>query len=129
VSDDKTRSEFPRKPSTCEGNEIAWSVEARSSVGPQNCMGQLFGEQWKRVDYERGATGVPDGGPIFEGRYFGLLGYHAAQALRYWFLANLSAAYKGTGVETRLVKHQIKYSRSATAVEAEELGPDEWRKM
>lgn len=60
---------------------------------------------------------------------FGLMNYQAAQALRWWFLANLEATqkYSGFGVETRLVKHRVTYSAQAARVGELDSTPHSWK--
>lgn len=115
-------SEFPRKGSSQHGTETAWSVEARSFIkSPIACGDLLLGTEWSNVPFNRAPGGVPSGGLFFQGADMGLLTYAAAQALRWWFLAELRSNYKDTGVETRLVRHEVKYSKECVAVAAGDL--------
>lgn len=115
-------NEFPRKGSSHHGTEVAWSVEARSGIKcPIACGELLLGSEWVQVPFSRAPGGVPSGGLFFQGADLGLLTFAAAQALRWWFLADLRASYKDIGVETRIVRYEVKFSKECTAVAAGEF--------
>ena len=80
----------------------------------------LVGNNWQSIHFVQGRPGVPDGWSGFEGRHFGLLTYQAAQALRWWWLAELRTTFDDVGIETRLIKHKITYTRKAEAVSAQD---------
>lgn len=112
-------SEELRKGPSHSGTESAWIVEARSGIKrPIACGDLLLGSEWTSVPFNRAAAGVPNGHMLFQGADMGMLTYPAAQALRWWFLADLAASFKDTGVETRLVEYKITYSKTATPVRA-----------
>ncbi len=115
--------EFPQKGQSGSGNEEAWSIEARWMYSePKAFGGQIFDQRWKRVHFDRvnPPVGVPSGHPsVLNVRdTCDLYGYQAAQALRWWFHANAAAAWMDTCLETRLVKHKLKYEFSSEAVSA-----------
>ncbi|WP_295986356.1 hypothetical protein [uncultured Variovorax sp.] len=112
-------SEELRKGPSHSGTESAWTVEARSCINrPIACGDLLLGTEWTQVPFNRATVGVPNGGLLFQGADLGMLTYPAAEALRWWFLADLAAAYKDTGVETRLVEYKVVFSKTATPVRA-----------
>lgn len=108
-----------RKGPSHSGTESAWTVEARSSINrPIACGDLLLGSEWTPVPFNCAACGVPTGHLLFQGADLGMLTYPAAQALRWWFLADLSAVFKDIGVETRLVEYKITYSKTSTPMRA-----------
>ena len=115
-------SEFPKKEQSGSGTEEAWSVEARFMyIEPRQFGKQLFDQRWKKVLFDRGEPlGVPSGPPsVLNVRdACDLYGYQAAQALRWWFHANAAAGWQDGCLETRLVKHRLKYEFSSFAESA-----------
>jgi hypothetical protein len=108
-----------RKGPCHSGSESAWIVEARSSINrPIACGELLLGTEWAPVPFNRASCGVANGHLLFQGADLGMLTYPAAQALRWWFLADLAAVFKDIGVETRLVEYKITYSKTSTPVRA-----------
>lgn len=105
--------------SSASGTEEAYSVEARYiGTEPKQIGGMLFDNRWRRVNFSRAASGVP-AGPEWHhhARHLGLLGYTAAQALRWWLLAEADREMLGSiCIETRIVKHAIRYQWSEQAV-------------
>jgi hypothetical protein len=100
------------------GTQQGWSVEARASLEdyPLQIAEQVFTTKWKPVHFDPAKVGVPAGRLDFdEYLRFGLLSYPAAQALRWWFVAALDMEHKSS-VETRLVRHEVKYERSARRI-------------
>lgn len=101
---------------SCNGTTEGWSVEGRSVfLRAEEINGQLFDERWQRVQFIKGPIGVPNNSwdePWLS--RMGLHSYAAAQALRWWFHANadLSAC-----LETRLVRHRVKYSVASERVD------------
>src|SRR5690606_9220355 len=83
---------------------------------------QLFDQRWKRVKFDTIPlpVGVPSGPPSLSGLRdkLGLYSYQAAQALRWWFHANAAASWNDLCLETRLVKHRVKYSYECEAISA-----------
>lgn len=115
-ADEKCRS--------ASGSEVAWSVEARSAEEGRPVVlgdGAVFTSTWQVVPLEKiiGGHGVPAGKAVWDTYLaFGLMSYPAAQAMRWWFMALLHEAHQDTLIETRLVKHQVRYQRSAQRVAA-----------
>jgi hypothetical protein len=119
-SQEQAKGEFPKTPQSHSGTTFAWSVEVRCVLSrPCKVGNSLIGTAWQTMTFPEGHGGVPDGPRyLFKGRDFGLLSYPAAQAMRWWFLAEAALEHLHYNLETRLVKHEIKYSESATPVEA-----------
>lgn len=111
--------EYPKKSSNARGTEEAYSVEARcTDIRPRTIAGRLFDNRWQKVAFDQAAIGVP-GGPSHNhhSRHLGLLTYSAAQALRWWIHAAADVEVIGSiCLETKLVKHQIRYEWSCEAV-------------
>lgn len=112
---------FPNKGSNASGTCLAYSVEARvASYEPRVIGGNLMDTRWRRVSMDIAKAGVPVRGltlfPVFP--TLGLLPYQAAQALRWWFLAQAEAEFSCLCVETRLVEHKVEYSYSETSERA-----------
>jgi hypothetical protein len=125
------------------GTTVGYSVEARSTSKPTLVLGNMIGEKWTRISFSRGEKGVPipgcwDGSGQLE--KLGLFSYESAQAMRWWFLAAAENAFVNDAtsiripmpspwrLETRLVRHEVKYQYAVTAVSACEfvdnhLGP------
>jgi hypothetical protein len=97
------------------GTLSGYSIEARSVFSrPQSVGDQIFDERWTTVHFaEHPIIGVPRGTP-WNARWLdvcGLYDYAAAQALRWWFHANSAHMLC---IETRIVKHEVTYTYSAT---------------
>lgn len=118
-----SEDQFPKVGSSASGTQKAYSIEARYAYLTPKKFGELLLDtRWRRVNY----TDVPDGCGVPKGTRFlfaaeqcGLLGYAAAQALRWWFHANADH-YLGASacLETRIVVHEVKYSYSESAIDA-----------
>lgn len=115
------------------GTTIGYSVEARSNSHPTLVLGHVIGEKWTQISFSRGEKGVPipgcwDGSGQLE--KLGFFSYESAQALRWWFLAAAEDEFVNRAVglcvplprpwslETRLVRHEVKYQYTVTAVSA-----------
>ena len=103
------------------GTETGYTVEARYDYqSPVQIGGQLFDNRWRQVDFEKSTIGVPTA-PRHQRHiaYHGLLGYAAAQALRWWLHAHAEAEH-GVAfcLETRIVSHKISYSHEIETVAA-----------
>jgi hypothetical protein len=106
--------EWPRKPTSSSSTLTLYSVEARFAYPtPTTVAGQTFDNRWARVQFQSAATGVPLRDWDLAARATGLLGYPAAQALRWWFIAQAAAECKELCLETRLVKHRVSLSWSS----------------
>lgn len=118
------------------GTTIGYSVEARSTGQPTFINGNMIGEKWTRLEFPRGEKGVPIPG-CYDGSgqlaKLGLFSYPSAQAIRWWFQAAAENDFldeaklvripmpRPWSIETRLVRHEIKYQYTVTATSAHEL--------
>lgn len=118
------------------GTTIGYSVEARSTGQPTFINGNMIGEKWTRLEFPRGEKGVPVPG-CYDGSgqlaKLGLFSYPSAQAIRWWFQAVAENDFLDTAtpiripmprpwsIETRLVRHEIKYQYTVTATSAHEM--------
>lgn len=113
------------------GTTIGYSVEARSTSQPTFILGNMIGEKWTRLSFSRGKKGVPVPGcwdSSGQLKKLGLFSYESAQALRWWFLAAAENEFVNDAtpirlprphpwrLETRLVRHEVKYQYTVTAV-------------
>lgn len=114
---------LPRKGANGSGTETAYTVEARMEYhSPKQINGQLFDNRWRRVSFTAlpahlAHMGVPGAGGMMAAK-LDLYSYTQAQALRWWFHANADATFDGICLETRLVKHSVKYSYESTVESA-----------
>ena len=119
------KSEYPKLMSKGSSNSCGYSVEARYCYDkPAEICGQIFDRRWQEVGFKESSIGVPKGNPYDRGlRDNKLLGYSAAQALRWWFIANADASgILGTlCVQTRIVMHEIKTTHDIQAVSASDI--------
>lgn len=126
----QTREEasYPYSNGSRSGEEDGWAVEARYVYPVPIKLGdQIFDNRWRTVDFRRSPIGVPSSDIMHvHAASMGLLPYISAQALRWCFLAEINRdGFGGLCMETRLVKHRVKYSVSAEAVSAHDnLGGD-----
>lgn len=107
------------------GTERCWVVQARCSkgCGPKQIVGATCGmgknvltdAKWETLHFPRGAGGVPMGPPYAKYIHHDYLDYAAAQALRWWFIAEQGGL---SFLETRLVEMEFKYTYSAEPVRA-----------
>lgn len=102
------------------GSTDAWSVEARyASHGPRVIAGMLLDNRWQRVQFDPSPTGVPSkAGSVSNPSAYGHLDYAAAQALRWWFVAQADVDLGSFCLETRLVQYRINYSYQVEQVSA-----------
>lgn len=128
----ETREEqsYPYDTESCSGTQDGWSVEARNVYPqPKTICGQTFDNRWRTVRFDKSPIGVPSGLESCLDRYAALLGYYpyeSAQALRWWFIAELNRdSFGGLCVETRLVRHTVEYRLASKAISAHDnLGGD-----
>ncbi len=113
-------SEFPFV-SSLNGTDSGYKVQVRYAVGyPVSIGDMVLDEHWRELRIARSAVGVPT---HRESDYHlpatGCMTLTAAQALRWWFLADIEARHPGKifGVETRIVRCKIEYSWKGEAVE------------
>lgn len=113
--------EFPSKGSSGSGTEVAFSVQARLAyIEPRQVAGHLLDTRWTTLHFEKSPIGVPTK-PQLSSVNHGLLSYQAAQALRWWFLAQADVEFSCLCIETRIVEHKITYSFTETAQRAGDL--------
>lgn len=136
----KLEDDYKTDCGTGAGTTTGYSVEARVTGRPTVANGHLLTDKWTRVEFSPSESpcGVPvpgcyDGSGQMVRR--GLYSYESAQALRWWFHAAAEEEtfrpFTGRGagflarisgnawaIETRLVRHEIKYNYSVTAVSA-----------
>lgn len=126
--------DFPKKGPSGSGTDVSYSVEARLAYWePRQVCGHLLDTRWTRLHFAKSPIGVPAkkfamlaGPAIAAGNE--LLDYQAAQALRWWFLANAEQEFSCGCIETRLVKHTVRYEYSITAESAHDyIGEGESR--
>jgi hypothetical protein len=120
---DETKPEFPQKGASGNGTEQWYSVQARFMYSEARQFGgQIFDQRWKNVHFDQVAPpmGIPAGPPDLGGvrDRHGLYGYQAAQALRWWFHANAAASWQDGCLETRLVRHKVRYEYAIVAESA-----------
>jgi hypothetical protein len=108
---------------SCSGTLVGYSVEGRWNYPAPKMFGdQILDKEWRTLKFQEGAGGVPTNGCMSSERQYlaqyGLFTQPAAEALRWWFIANAEASEFGMFcLETRIVKHLIKYSSSAERTE------------
>lgn len=113
-------SDLPIGPSG-NGTIYGYVVQARYNFHyPEKFGDIILGKRWRTLAFleVRPDIGVPIGdsweAPIF--KQVGCYSYEAAQALRWWFLAQANAHHP-TGslcLETRLVQMKVEYSHKST---------------
>ena len=98
------------------GSLPLYTVEARyASQEPRVLCGQVFDNRWREIQFQKSSTtGVPSNTWPLD--YPGYYSFEAAQALRWWFIAQAGASGEGNWcLETRLVRHKAKYSYEVKA--------------
>ena len=113
---------YPSPKGSEGGTKTGYTVEARQGgKEPKQIAGQIFDNRWRKVIFEKGEIGVPPANPLFAKHllHYDLLGYSAAQALRWWLHAVADGATYGMAgimLETKLVKHKIEYESKCNAI-------------
>lgn len=109
-------------------NCVGYSIEAMLTTDmPEMIAGNLVDSKWRtvNVDHVPNGVGVPRSADYHADIFakLGVMGYEAAQALRWWLHAEAARSHKHWGLRTRLVRHSVSYSMQATPGEAiEEIG-------
>jgi hypothetical protein len=104
------------------GTAHGYEVEARVDGPPRQLGKYLLDEKWRAIQFEPSATGVPSQSSAEPWlSYCGLMRYEAAQALRWWLMAE--AVW---GVQTRLVKHCVQYNMKQIKGEPEDEQGDQF---
>ena len=109
--------------SSGSGTSRCYRVQARTccGCGPKEMVGAktsmnrhiLTDAKWETLFFPKASIGVPPAPFSEEYARHGYYSYAAAQALRWWFLAEQGAL---VSFETRLVEYTFKYSFSAEPV-------------
>lgn len=102
--------------SSKSGTTNGYSIEARYNFNsPHVINGHTLDKEWRTIAFDTAPSGFGIPSPPFEFAIvaLGLYGYSQAQALRWWFHANADATFHGICLETRIVKHTVKYSIEA----------------
>lgn len=125
MADDNLGENYDRARGNSSGTETFYTVECRCpGTRPIVVLNQAITSDWLPVHVSESPVGVPQSKDwrsiVTQGHYT----YAAAQAIRWWFLAEAERCRLGILVETRLVKHETKYTSVTTAVAAVE--PTEW---
>lgn len=118
MTDDKVELDYPKKGSSGSSTDHGYSVEARLNYRtPKEIAGHILDNRWQTLQFDKHPAGVPTHGSFREslGRA-NLLGYSAAQALRWWFHAIADATFDGICLETKLVQHVVRESHSVEAI-------------
>lgn len=126
MSEEANKEEYPKSSGNSSSTMPAYSVEARYNYSaPKEIAGQIFDNRWRRVIFNEGDAGVPIGSEyhINELRQYSVMGYSAAQALRWWLhaVADAGVSMSGICLETKIVKHIIKTSSECEAVSEHDI--------
>lgn len=115
------------------GTNTGFQVQARYMHNEPKQFGDIILDQrWRTLHFPRSPIGVPAARdwdwwlPASQ-----CMTFEAAQALRWWFLANCVAGNWGGRlcVETRIVSFKITYSHAAKVSAVMDEDPDAWRKV
>lgn len=98
-----------------------YQFEIRTTHEPFEAAGMMITNEWKHVYHPKTkGFGIPAKSYEFEPGmdYFGLQSLVVIQALRWWFLSVIDAEIGALAVETRIVKHRVKYNISCEPIES-----------
>lgn len=130
MSKEKT-TEYPKEGPSQSGTGLkGYSVMARHNYhDPLKIAGQIFDNRWRTVNFVESNVGVPSGPLMYQAQYQAcqVVGYSAAQALRWWLhaIADSGLLMGGLCLETKIINHEIKYSYECVAVsESDVVGED-----
>lgn len=114
--------DYKRAVGSRSGTETCYTVEARYDFHSPLQIGKyIFDSRWRRVEFDRAAIGVPVCAPYQRQTLeHGMLGYAAAQALRWWLHAQADVLSGCWCLQTRLIQHKITYSHEIEAVSSHE---------
>lgn len=97
-----------------------YTIEARFNLRePEKIGRQIYDKEWRQVEFDRSAIGVPMSTSYHrELLEHGLFIYSAAQALRWWFIAQaeIECAGGAPGLQTRMVKHRVTCTHEISAI-------------
>lgn len=106
------------------GTTYGYTVEARWAHGTPKQIGDtILHKEWQSLHFNKSPIGIPPHGPRYGGgcqrESMGLLSYAAAEALRWWFIAEVEAQEGHViSMDTRLVAHKITYKLDSEALNA-----------
>ena len=127
---DAPADQFPEKGSSGSGTDTLYSVQARYAYGsPVEIVGHLLDTRWSTLHFAKAPIGVPQN-RLYQpaANLTGLMSYEAAQALRWWFVAEARCAKGVFCLHTRLVAHRVQFSWSEESIaEIDEHGSSEPR--
>lgn len=114
------------------GTQYGYQVQARYMYHePKDFGGIILDQRWRTLYFEKSPIGVPTSRGAFDWYLpaSNCMTKYAAEALRWWFLANCERGDWGGSlcVETRIVKFKIEYSHKAEATAVCEENKDAWR--
>ena len=111
--------EYKKDRGSGNGTETAFTVEARYNyINPIQIGDQIFDNRWREVSFRESLVGVPNNRrTLMPTIAHGMLGYAAAQALRWWLHAVAEATHGSYNLETRIVSFKITYSHKIEAVD------------
>jgi len=121
------KTHYPKKGPSQSGTGLdGYSVMARYNYhAPTEIAGQMFDNRWRTVNFAETRVGVPTGPSWNRAQYHAchVIGYSAAQALRWWLHAIADSAPEMIGLclETKIISHEIKYSYECVAVSESEV--------
>jgi hypothetical protein len=112
--------DYKTKKSKGSATRTGYTIEARFHVrDPENVGRQIFDQNWRQVEFDQSAIGVPMSTSYHrELLDHGLFSYSAAQALRWWFHAQAEIECVGgaPGLQTRLVQHRVTCTHEVAAI-------------
>jgi hypothetical protein len=118
-------SEYRKNRGSGSGTDYGYVVEARNTCAdPVQIGGEIFDNKWRSVNTVQVGDGVGVPAPRYNKRLaeHGLLGYAAAQAIRWWFHASAeSVGFGYVCLETRIIKCKLTYSHEVEAMSAHEI--------
>lgn len=110
--------------SSANGTDTGWTVEARLAYHePRIVAGMPLDDRWRIVHFnDKSPIGVPRASPWSVLHLCSLYEYAAAQALRWWFIAEAQRSEIGGALclQTRLCSHRVEYSYSSKPDKAAE---------
>lgn len=109
------------------GTDYGYLVEARVDLSdPEQICGHLLDNRWRTIYFTKNQLGVPNQCSADAVNVLGLHTYHAAEALRYWFMAE-AQNFRGWGIglETRLRCYKVTYKLDSF----KELFPEDMEEM
>ena len=112
--------DYERNRASGSGTEIAYTVEAIcTGKTPIQIGSQIFDNRWREVKFEESQIGVPRCASFnLKTLEHGMLGYAAAQALRWWLHAAAAGIISSLLLETRIVSHRISYTHKIETIAA-----------